>query len=90
LRPDHIMIIERDSVVSSPTISRPRHRVGLGRRIGDALNAIFGSLSARRMLKRIVIRPKARGAPDLSPHLLRDIGLPPDARAGGQAWWDHQ
>lgn len=84
------MIIEHDSVVSSPATSRPRYRVGLGRRIGHTLNAIVGSLSARRMLKRIVTRPKARGAPDLSPHLLRDIGLAPDHRAGGQAWWDHQ
>lgn len=84
------MIIESDTLVSSPATSRPRYRAGIGHRIGHWLDSAIGSLAARRMLKRIVTRPKARGAPDLSPHLLRDIGLPPDHRAGGQAWWDHQ
>lgn len=84
------MIIESDTIVSSPATSRPRYRVGLGSRVGHWLNAAIGSLTARRLLKRATTRPKARGAPELSPYLLRDIGLSPDHRAGGQAWWDHQ
>lgn len=84
------MIIESDTLVSSPTTARPRYRAPLGHRIGHWLDSTIGSLIARRMLKRIVTRPKARGAPDLPPHLLRDIGLSPDHNASSRAWWDHQ
>jgi uncharacterized protein YjiS (DUF1127 family) len=36
---------------------------------------------ANAMLKRVLRRPKRMNLDELSPHLLRDIGLPPDARS---------
>ncbi len=89
LCPDRIMIVARDKSASSPVVSRPRHR-WLGRRLGGWLDAIIGTLHARRLLKRAIGRPRVRGAPPLPPHLRRDIGLPPDADLGGRSFWDHQ
>ena len=44
--------------------------------------AAGASLEARRMLARVIRPYKARGSPDIPPHILRDIGLPEDYCSG--------
>ena len=67
------------------------------RRAVASINGLRADLSARRfeqwfrmlvlrryanvMLRRVLRRPQHMNLDELSPHLLRDIGLPPDARS---------
>lgn len=52
--------------------------------------AAGASLEARRMLARVIRPYKARGSPDIPPHILRDIGLPEDYFSNRASHWDHQ
>jgi hypothetical protein len=59
------------------------------RRLGQAISAAIVAQQARRMLDRIVKPYRARGSPEVPPHLLEDIGLPRDYYAS-KPYWDHQ
>lgn len=84
------MIVDLDVIAVSPSSRALRNPLGPLGRVGRWLNSALASRRARQMLKAVVSRPKARGAPDIPPHLLRDIGLPPDHVQGSAKWWDHQ
>ena len=58
-------------------------------RLGRMISAAIVAQQARRMLDRIVKPYRARGSPEVPPHLLEDIGLQRDYY-GTRAYWDHQ
>ncbi len=58
-------------------------------RLGRAISAAIVAQQARRMLNRIVRPYRARGSPQVPPHLLEDVGLPRDYYAT-RPYWDHQ
>jgi hypothetical protein len=47
------------------------------------LHRLFARHSARVMLRRLLGRRSAESAAGLPPHLLKDVGLPPDFRPQG-------
>lgn len=59
------------------------------RRLVRAISAAILAQQARRMLNRIAKPYRARGSPEVPPHLLEDVGLPRD-HYGSKAYWDHQ
>ena len=58
-------------------------------RLGRMISAAIVAQQARRMLAQIIKPYRARGSPEVPPHLLEDIGLPRDYY-GTRAYWDHQ
>jgi hypothetical protein len=71
-------VSRNEPFVSSSVWSRVRH----------AYVSAIASIQARRMLARVIRPYKSRGSPDLSPHLLRDIGLPDDYLQRPRNFWD--
>ena len=59
------------------------------RRLGRMISAAIVAQQARRMLDQIVKPYRARGSPEVPPHLLEDIGLQRD-HYGTRHYWDHQ
>ena len=59
------------------------------RRLGRMISAAIVAQQARRMLDQIVKPYRARGSPEVPPHLLEDIGLPRD-HYSSRPYWDHQ
>lgn len=84
------MIVDLDEIAVVPSSRGLRNPLGPLARVGRWLGSAWASRQARLMLNAVVSRPKARGAPAIPPHLLRDIGLSPDHGASSSKWWDHQ
>ena len=58
-------------------------------RLGRMIAAAIAAQQARRMLDKIVKPYRARGSPEVPPHLLEDIGLPRDYH-GTRRYWAHK
>lgn len=74
---------------TEPSTRSPRQRSLLVRLVAS-WHFATGSLTARRLLAKTMRQRRTRGSPDIPPHLLRDIGLPPDHAQGWPKYWDHQ
>jgi hypothetical protein len=59
-------------------------------RVRYVVVAASATLAARRMLAKTLRPYKSRGSPAIPPHLLQDIGLPPDPYRSLPTHWDYR